>query len=114
MAEQPGEPGGKTEPRRFQNQDAMALVGYEHGAERSRLFWSLLWCEGSKLKLNIPETTLLENGVVTMSIFTGKDGRVMKRARQNTSYNSLKARCLAQLGDEIRSSPDSPASGALL
>ena len=45
MAEQPGEPGGKTEPRRFQNQDAMALVGYEHGAERSRLFWSLLWCE---------------------------------------------------------------------
>ena len=39
----------------------------------------------------------------TLGCATGKDGRVLKRARQNTSLGSVKARLIAGLGDEIRS-----------
>eukprot|EP01050_Picozoa_sp_SAG11_P004244 SAG11_NODE_266_length_11468_cov_11.519222_2_plen_75_part_00 len=45
-----------------------------------------------------------------MTVFTGKDGRVMKRARQNTNIGTVKARLISSLGDEIRSSPSSPAA----
>lgn len=85
----------------------------EMTAERARLLWRLLWSAGDddkKLRINIPETSLLEDGAVHMTIFTGKDGMVMKRARQNTSIGSIKARLLAGLDESVRNSADVPAA----
>eukprot|EP01050_Picozoa_sp_SAG11_P004243 SAG11_NODE_266_length_11468_cov_11.519222_1_plen_64_part_00 len=58
------------------------MVGYDRGAERSRLFWSLLWCEGSKLKLNIPETTMLEKGALPKTQLRTECQRHARSARQ--------------------------------
>ena len=83
----------------------------EMTAERARLLWRLLWSAGDgdkKLSINIPETSLLEDGSVHMTIFTGKDGQVMKRARQNTSIGSTKARLLAGLDESVHA--DVPAA----
>lgn len=68
--------------------------GNEMTPERTRLLWGLLWRGGSgaKLRVNIPETSLIEDEGVRMTIFTGRDGTVMKRARQNTSIGAIKAR----------------------
>ena len=85
----------------------------EMTAERARLLWRLLWSAGDsdkKLSINIPETSLLEDGSVHMTIFTGKDGQVMKRARQNTSIGSIKARLLAGLDESVRNNADVPAA----
>ena len=75
----------------------------EMTAERARLLWRMLWSNDQKLRLNIPETSLLGDGAVHMTLFTGKDGRVMKRARQNTSIGAIKARLLAGLDDQKNS-----------
>eukprot|EP01047_Picozoa_sp_COSAG01_P020233 COSAG01_NODE_1147_length_11515_cov_38.979694_1_plen_105_part_00 len=57
------------------------MPGYDFGAQmtapRMRLLWELLWSKGeSKLRVNIPETSVVRDGSVHMALFTGRDGRV--------------------------------------
>ena len=96
------------EERAGTSEDAQQMT-----AARARLLWRLLWSSGdsgSKLRVNIPETALLEDGAVQMIVFTSKDGRVMKRARQNTSIGAMKARLLSGLDESVRNSAEVPAA----